>query len=267
MRSLVEHSIGLWTRTQGAGERSLTTVVERFFADQLRRVTVALADFQRPTPTDVATIFNVADEERRLFTVLRPQLGRLAAIGIQRQLALASASHGSKAVDETGIDFGGSLPTNFLAALRRFLLGLERQRYWAEIQRTTEQRIIDVVEAGLTDGDSHRQLATRLRDSLGGDESKRRAMMIARTESTGSLNAGHYAAQVELASGGVAMKKAWSSILDEDARQPHAALNNVAVAVNEQFNVGGSLAPYPGYFELPGQQRINCRCTIISTFD
>jgi hypothetical protein len=56
-----------------------------------------------------------------------------------------------------------------------------RLRFGAETQRTTEQRLIEVVEAGLTDGHSHSQLAAGLRESLGGDTSKTRAMIIART--------------------------------------------------------------------------------------
>lgn len=64
---------------------------------------------------------------------------------------------------------------------------------------------------------------------------------------------------------GVQMKKVGSAVLDEDVRQAHSQLNGVALAVNESFDVGGSFALYSGHCDLPGEQRINCRCTIIST--
>jgi SPP1 gp7 family putative phage head morphogenesis protein len=267
VQSYVEYAVGLWKRTQGAGERSLASVVERFFADQLRRITATLGDFHRPTAADVATIFDAADERRRMFAMLRPQFGRLASLGAQRQLDLLSARPGSKAADDFEPSFGGQLPDNMQAAIRRFLRELEQQDYWAEIQRTTEHRLADIIDAGLADGDSHRQLAARIREKLGGEMSKTRAMTIARTESTGSLNAGHYAAQQELAAEGLPMKKEWSAVLDDEVRDTHALLNGVAVPVKEDFNLGGWQTPYPGYYQLPAEERINCRCTIISQFD
>jgi hypothetical protein len=56
----------------------------------------------------------------------------------------------------------------------------------------------------------------------------------------------------------------WLTIGDNDVRAEHAALSGNVVAPRADFSVGGSPAPYPGHWELPAGQRINCRCTTIS---
>jgi uncharacterized protein with gpF-like domain len=95
----------------------------------------------------------------------------------------------------------------------------------------------------------------------------KRAQKIARSETTGAMNAGHVAAMEELADAGLIKGKQWSAIGDRDVRQAHLALAGAIVGPRADFDVGGWAAPYPGHWGLPAEQRINCRCTVLSVFD
>ncbi|NOY41585.1 MAG: hypothetical protein GXP26_07110 [Planctomycetes bacterium] len=89
-------------------------------------------------------------------------------------------------------------------------------------------------------------------------------MKIARTETTGALNAGHEAAREDLYAAGLIVGKKWLTIGDDDVRASHVALSGSVAAPRQDFSVGGSLAPYPGHWSLPAGQRIFCRCTTAS---
>jgi hypothetical protein len=102
---------------------------------------------------------------------------------------------------------------------------------------------------------------------LGSASNTRRGLLIARTEVTGSLNAGHYAAIGDLAETGVVKKKEWNTTLDQYTRDSHLKLHDTKVATNANFDVGGHSAPYPGHFSLPAKERCHCRCSLLSVID
>ncbi len=89
----------------------------------------------------------------------------------------------------------------------------------------------------------------------------RRSQRIARTEVTGAANAGHEAAREDLYASGLVTAKQWLTIGDEDVRSDHVLLHNVTAGPREDFSVGGTDAPYPGWWGLPARQRVFCRCT------
>ena len=75
--------------------------------------------------------------------------------------------------------------------------------------------------------------------------------MIARTESTGALNAGHEAAREERYEEGLITGREWLTICDRHVRSAHQTLHGVQAGPKELLDVGGTLAPCPGQWSLP----------------
>jgi SPP1 gp7 family putative phage head morphogenesis protein len=159
------------------------------------------------------------------------------------------------------------MPERMKAAIRSALDELEQQPYWKAIQAATSDRVADLIRGGIDSGQSGSEMAKAIREALGGDGAKVRAKAIARTETTGAFNAGHQATFDYLDDEGLIAGKTWLAITDNRLRESHAALNNVTVRAKDEFDVGGSPAPYPGHFSLPPEERVNCRCTVIGAIE
>jgi uncharacterized protein with gpF-like domain len=103
---------------------------------------------------------------------------------------------------------------------------------------------------------------------LGSESNMLRAMTIARTESGGAMNAGHFATQQHLAAQGLIQGKEWVALIDGYTRDSHRAAHGQKVPADKNFVLGfggpGHEAPYPGHHGLAAGERINCRCTVIS---
>ena len=93
---------------------------------------------------------------------------------------------------------------------------------------------------------------------------KWKAARIARTETLGAFNGGTYmgAAAVELATG-VTRYKQWWSTSDNRVRASHWAAHMQVTELHDHFQVGGYLLDHPGDPTAPGEEVINCRCTIL----
>ena len=109
---------------------------------------------------------------------------------------------------------------------------------------------------------------------MGDDANRHRAAKIARTETTGALNAGHHATRQMLAEQGVVVGSEWLTIGDIDVRgnRPkdefsHVIMHEVKVKIGKDFNVSGEKAPYPGHHSLSAGNRIFCRCLLVSITD
>jgi hypothetical protein len=90
-------------------------------------------------------------------------------------------------------------------------------------------------------------------------------MTIARTETTGSLNAGHNAALESIADSGDVLGKEWLAIGDSDTRDSHLTAHGQVVPVKGNFTVRSFGCPYPGWYGLPAQERVRSRCTTVAT--
>jgi uncharacterized protein with gpF-like domain len=97
-----------------------------------------------------------------------------------------------------------------------------------------------------------------------GRQGGKRAERIARTETTGALNAGHQASRDRLQELGLVKGKQWLAVVDDHTRLEHAAADGQEVAVREDFRVGEERAALPGDHRLFAGQRIYCRCTVVS---
>lgn len=86
-----------------------------------------------------------------------------------------------------------------------------------------------------------------------------RAMLIARTESTGGANFGAHQA---LIAEGVKTKE-WVSTGDARTRPSHAAADGQEVGIDRRFSVGNALLRYPGDPSAPSEETASCRCALI----
>lgn len=84
---------------------------------------------------------------------------------------------------------------------------------------------------------------------------------------TGAMNSGHVMGIRRLQEEtGLEMGKEFLSVLGPTTRDTHADADGQTVGVDDDFNIGGHKAPYPGHPSLPVSERANCQCSVVSTF-
>lgn len=265
-------SNAIWLKQHATAERQLARDLAVHFNDQAKRVADAIATVDSPSLEDVSLVFSIDDERSALIKVVTPHLLQAAQVGALTEIDRVKSTKATSiqfgtdlAIDgQNEFRFAKHLPNSLVDEIQNFLNELAKQDYWNEIEAASDGRIRDIIREGLREGNSGHKLAKKIREALGGDASKTRAKAIARTETTAAMNAGHLAGMQELARSGAITGKTWLAILDKRCRTSHSALNDTTVAVAANFSVGGTPAPYPGHWGLPAEERVNCRCTIIS---
>lgn len=118
----------------------------------------------------------------------------------------------------------------------------------------------DVVLTGTENADAVSDIATAIRERLGGDIGRRAAEKIARTEvHTASSVAQQQAAEDSQ----VDLVKTWCSAQDERTRETHADADGQTRDLDEAFSIGTASMMHPG--EGPPEETINCRCCVLYT--
>lgn len=135
------------------------------------------------------------------------------------------------------------------------------------IPDTVFAQVNTLVQKGAHEGWGIDELASQVDQVLLDTDSDRwqnRARTIARTEAVGAYNAGQFQGFQALAESlGGRWEKGWLATEDERTRPTHrhADLQRVPLAV--PFSVGGFPGMFPGDPELPAQEVINCRCSML----
>lgn len=123
------------------------------------------------------------------------------------------------------------------------------------------------VATGANLGEGIPKLAARVDNVLSTTESERwpnRAVVIARTETIGALNAGRAEAFKAVAEEtGDELEMFWLATSDSRTRATHRAAEGQRVPVGSPFNVGGFNLRFPGDPSGPPQEVIQCRCTML----
>jgi len=145
------------------------------------------------------------------------------------------------------------------------------QPYWPKVNETTKGDITGFLRRGLLDGQSIETMARNMQSSLHeeGIYARRRARAIARTESGNALNGARVSSMDQLqAEVGpeVVLKKEWLSVLGNTTRAPHARLDGVLEDDNGFWPLGGVRVPWPSHIALPVGERVNCQCTVVTSF-
>jgi hypothetical protein len=95
-----------------------------------------------------------------------------------------------------------------------------------------------------------------------------RPTVVARTETIGALNAGRQGAFTEVAYDlGEPFEKQWLATMAGEAarrtRPTHREADGQRVPLSQPFIVGGFPGMFPGAPELPAEEAIQCRCTML----
>lgn len=152
--------------------------------------------------------------------------------------------------------------------MRSYVDELLGQPYWDDVVSGYMDEVSSLIRQAGRDGLSSREITeTLIRDLPNMSES--RAERIAITEATGAVNAGAHSTRLSVAS--MVSHIEWSSLLDMETRgtRPsdrfsHVEMDGATVALGEDFNVGGELAPFPGHYSLSAANRVNCRCITLT---
>jgi len=253
-----------WLKAQARYEAGLARIVRKYFSDQGVRLAATIRTLDGLSVADVPFILGIETEQEKLREALHLPLAKIMAAGAMAIIQQRKDFDFFEAeISASAIGF--ELPEIALDGIRRHLTELESAPYWERIQATSGRRLAGILDEGLTEGWSPWKIAKEVRGVWGGKEFHRRALGIARTESTGALNAGQDAGAVEAEQAGVLLSKQWSTNMDGDERPDHAAAHmQVAPGGAEgMFTVGGYPTPFPGHWSLPAEQRIRCRCGVL----
>ena len=87
----------------------------------------------------------------------------------------------------------------------------------------------------------------------------RRALVIARTETTTASNYGHLLTAETLE---ILTEKKWIATEDNRTRRSHLIADGLKVAKDEKFEIGSSLMNAPGDATAPAKEVVNCRCVV-----
>jgi len=131
------------------------------------------------------------------------------------------------------------------------------------VASSTKAAIAQVIERGLRDGASIRDIVEKLQTGLA--FGRHRGFLIARTEVIGASNgATHFAYGKHLDR--ATTEKEWLATRDGRVRATHSVANGQRVAFTEYFSVGAAQLMFPADTESGGghpEEVINCRCTVL----
>lgn len=134
----------------------------------------------------------------------------------------------------------------------------EGSRKITQITETTRQQVRDIVDKGVREGLSEKQIA-KLIYEIAPTKSKSRAQTISRTETHSAANA---TADLTAKSTGLDMDRRWVAAKDERTRDAHRRADGQTVGQFETFNVGGEELRFPGDPRGSAENVINCRCVV-----
>lgn len=137
----------------------------------------------------------------------------------------------------------------------------------SSIADTTRQRIMEVIERGLNDGEGPEAIARRIRAEGRTSVNLNRSRAIARTETMSAMNQGTLLAA---RSSNLQMEKKWDATIDGRTRlaHEHADVWGDWIDIDALFwvaNRHGSLesADGPGDANLSPENSVNCRCGLM----
>jgi len=153
---------------------------------------------------------------------------------------------------------GGAYTRQYLQNARNRLVGVP-DSVFSQVNRMTMK--------ATTEGWGIEELTEQIDQLLLDSDSQRwrnRAQTIARTEAVGAYNAGTFRGFVSLAEGlGGQWEKGWLATEDERTRPTHRHADLQRVPLLQPFSVGGFPGMFPGDPELPAQEVVNCRCSML----
>lgn len=136
----------------------------------------------------------------------------------------------------------------------------------SNVNQTTRDMLAQILADGIAEGATVAELQQRIRGATGFSPS--RSLLVARTETTRSTNAGSsYAWQLASADGDLVIEREWLSARDSETRDAHRELDGQVAPLGGFFTIStgehaGKKASGPGEFDHPALV-CNCRCTLL----
>lgn len=117
---------------------------------------------------------------------------------------------------------------------------------------------------GIANGSTWNEIAGRIANGMNSpfDRAINNAIRISRTEGHRIQQQSAYDAQKTAKEKGADVVKQWCATLDDVTRETHQKLDGQIRELDEDFEVDGMTAPYPGGFGDPAED-CNCRCCIL----
>lgn len=156
--------------------------------------------------------------------------------------------------------FGFDLEEDEIKAVANETLKEYNRKYAANkvksITNTTKNTINNIIEKGQSEGRNIKDIAKEIVDRVD-DMSKGRAMTIARTETSSSVNQTSNKAAEKA---GMKSKTWMHTDAGKTSRKNHKALDGKKIKLNEKFDLGGIKARFPHDPGLPVGEIVNCYC-------
>jgi len=159
-----------------------------------------------------------------------------------------------------GIGFENPL---WLARLRKLITGSEVGQRVASVTKTIRDKVRESLLESSQTFVSIRKTIAKLRRDNGGEFTKQRAELIARTEVTYVSNLAQEESAYEVANDvGIELLKGWIHTRDGRTRDSHRKVSSLLIPVNERFKVGAVFMLRPGDPAGGVKECVNCRCVI-----
>jgi SPP1 gp7 family putative phage head morphogenesis protein len=174
------------------------------------------------------------DSKRAWSKALMP----LATTGAERATAISAA--------DLGVNYSTLHPSALKFARTRIDESL------SSIGKTTRKLVNDILQGGIEEGRSVREIADVIRDATGFTDT--RSMLIARTETTAIYSGAPVSAISAFGEAtGRSFLKTWFGVMDDRERDEHVALEGETVGIDENFSNG---------LQYPSEP--NCRCAAVT---
>lgn len=266
----------VWDKQQKSAENRLRTVLTGFMKQYAKRVAGRVRSAIDSSGLSVSTVSDAVGSPKQFAKdfrdAMKPAFRSLIASAAQQEWELVRPRRRAEIVvygtKDKPLDEARrlKLPKKVLDAIEKQADDILDQPWLKDLPDAVRDRIIRMVEDGIDKGDSGSDVSGKIEEMLGGD-AETRAERIARTETTGMMNAGSQEVRSYLGEQGLVSGKEWSALDDEHTRDTHVDADGQVVPVDDEFTVGGEKCQYPGDVSLSAEERCNCRCTALTVFE
>lgn len=151
-------------------------------------------------------------------------------------------------------------PVDWDAIILRFLMSGPMARRITAVTENTKDMLRQILMQAMEEGLSNEQTQRLMRKSYA--MSRKRSLMISRTELGTAEMTGDYVGAERLSLEGYPIKKTWLATMDSRTRDSHANLNGVTIPINQSFDVNGFSMSRPLDPAGPASEIIQCRCDL-----
>lgn len=140
---------------------------------------------------------------------------------------------------------------------------LNMANHVTRITQTTEDKLKEIIEKGLLDGNGYDVIARNIRQESDGQFNRYRSLLIARTEGANASNKGAFLAAK---ASGLVMQKSWlhAGHAKRENRPHHVALDREKpIDLDQPFWVNGKFMMHPGDPAGGAEENCNCRCCAV----